>query len=179
MRVIRGGSWRDRPSNGRSASRYGVAPGGRFSVIGFRVACVRRGLDYELKKHPPKAVSFQGRWYAYYSEKSPSWREAQRRCQEMGGYLACPRTLAEQQFVQRLVQGQHAWLGGYCDERSRWFWVTGERVGTFYWAPGQPNNGPNAFMQLLPGATGDRTWHDIGEGEQRNYAAGIVCQWDF
>jgi formylglycine-generating enzyme required for sulfatase activity/tRNA A-37 threonylcarbamoyl transferase component Bud32 len=182
-RVIRGGSWRDSAACARSASRYGLNPGGRHDVVGFRVACVRSGLAYELKKHPANAVSFQGHWYAHFPEKITSWREAQRRCQELGGYLACPRTLAEHQFVLRLINRQNVWLGGYNDDKNRWYWITGERIGTFYWAQGQPNNGTNVVMQSglgLPGSSGERTWHDVGRGadETRN-PAGFVCVWDF
>jgi len=37
-RVLRGGSWYDNPQFCRSASRYGHAPGNRYTLIGFRVS---------------------------------------------------------------------------------------------------------------------------------------------
>ena len=37
-RVLRGGSWNDRPENLRAANRDGLTSGGRFSYYGFRVA---------------------------------------------------------------------------------------------------------------------------------------------
>ncbi len=36
-RVLRGGSWSNHPRYGRSAYRYGVSPGYRYSYLGFRV----------------------------------------------------------------------------------------------------------------------------------------------
>ena len=38
-RVIRGGSWRDRGSDCRSAYRNGYKPGVRYIGLGFRVVC--------------------------------------------------------------------------------------------------------------------------------------------
>ncbi|MEM1293332.1 MAG: SUMF1/EgtB/PvdO family nonheme iron enzyme [Cyanobacteria bacterium P01_H01_bin.162] len=39
QRILRGGSWLDNPEFCRSAYRFKYAPGGRVSVIGFRVVC--------------------------------------------------------------------------------------------------------------------------------------------
>ena len=127
----------------------------------------------ELRKHPADAVHFNGHWYAYYPDKVPSWEEAKVRCQKMGGYLACVRGLGEQQLVLKLAGGQNAWLGGYNDSESKWFWITGEPIATFYWHPSQPNNGPSVYLQLI-----GKDWHDIGRNEQKAYSAGLICEWD-
>ncbi|MDX2099109.1 MAG: formylglycine-generating enzyme family protein [Leptolyngbyaceae cyanobacterium bins.59] len=39
FRVLRGGSWLDRPGRCRSAARYGDSPFNRFPYVGFRVVC--------------------------------------------------------------------------------------------------------------------------------------------
>jgi formylglycine-generating enzyme required for sulfatase activity len=39
LRVLRGGSWNNRPDNVRSSRRYYVHPDARVSGIGFRVLC--------------------------------------------------------------------------------------------------------------------------------------------
>lgn len=39
-RIVRGGSWIDRPAACRSAARYQVRPGFRRYNVGFRVVCV-------------------------------------------------------------------------------------------------------------------------------------------
>jgi serine/threonine-protein kinase len=132
------------------------------------------GLGYYMKKHPPGAVEFNGHWYAFVPGKVPSWAEAKARCQEMGGYLVCIQTVEKQDFVRRLADGQNAWLGGYNNAQLKWFWITGEPIVLFFWEPGQPNNGPSVFMQMIKGK-----WHDIGQNEQSAYAAGFVCEWDF
>jgi hypothetical protein len=131
-------------------------------------------LKYEMKKHPPEAVACNGHWFAFYPAKIPSWDEARLRCQERGGYLACIRTPQEQECLLQLTKGQNAWLGGYNDAKSQWFWITGEPITKFYWHPSQPNNGPSVYMQLIA-----KDWHDIGRNEQNVYAAGIVCEWDY
>jgi hypothetical protein len=104
----------------------------------------------------------------------PSWNDAQMRCRDQGGYLACVRSPEEQQLVLKLAAGQNTWLGGTCDAQAKWSWITGEPIATFYWFPGQPNNGPNSFLQIIT-----RDWHDIGSREQKAYSAGFVCQWDY
>jgi formylglycine-generating enzyme required for sulfatase activity len=38
-RVVRGGSWRDRPVLARSACRWPLPPWGRYATVGFRVVC--------------------------------------------------------------------------------------------------------------------------------------------
>jgi hypothetical protein len=130
----------------------------------------------DLGKHPAQAVEFKGHWYAYYPEKVPSWEEAKLRCQKMGGYLACIKSPEENDFVKKQADGgKSAWLGGYCNEKQEWFWLTGERISVPgpHWAGGQPNSGPNSWLQFFGGA-----WHDINRRELPGYLAGFVCEWD-
>ncbi|MAG58595.1 MAG: hypothetical protein CMJ83_20085 [Planctomycetes bacterium] len=44
-RIVRGGSWRDRPTRGRSAFRLGYAPWQGVFNVGFRVVCAVEGED--------------------------------------------------------------------------------------------------------------------------------------
>jgi formylglycine-generating enzyme required for sulfatase activity/tRNA A-37 threonylcarbamoyl transferase component Bud32 len=180
-RVTRGGAWGVPPALCRSAYRHHNHPDQRFACIGFRVACVRAGLGYELKPHPKNAVEFKGHWFAYYPEKIASWDEARKRCKDMGGYLACVRTAEEHKFILSMINGQSVWLGGFNNEKKKWYWITGEPIAHFWWAPGQPDNGASVFLQMglsLPGSVGEQTWHDVGPNEQQRYPAGIVCEWD-
>lgn len=41
-RIVRGGSWLDKPSNCRSASRWAIKPNGSYYTIGFRVVLTKR-----------------------------------------------------------------------------------------------------------------------------------------
>jgi hypothetical protein len=147
-----------------------------------RTSRIHPVLGYELKKHPADAVHFHGHWYAYYPEKVSFWNDAKRRCQELGGYLACVRSPEEQDFVLKLTNKQNAWLGGYNDDKSKWFWLTGEPITEFYWAPTQPDDGPNVFLQLLPTyrfSKEEKCWADVARHQQQVWSAGFICEWGF
>jgi len=192
-RVMRGGSWLHDAWNCRSAQRQEFRSSHRYNNLGFRVVCelprepssskskMHAGLGYNLKSHPSEAVEFKGHWYAYYPEKF-TWQEAKKRCQEMGGYLACIRTPEEQEFALKLTNRGNAWLGGFNDSKRTWFWITGESITDFYWAPTQPDNAPPAFLQMMPKyptSVGIQCWGDIGSEEMSRYLAGVLCEWDF
>jgi hypothetical protein len=131
-------------------------------------------LGYELKKRPPNALESGGHYFAFFPEKVPSWKEACDRCKTMGGYLVCIQSAEKNEFVRKMVGKQNCWLGGYNDAKQTWFWITGEPITQFFWERGQPNNGPSVFMEMIAG-----NWHDIGQNEQKAYAAGFICEWEF
>ena len=87
-----------------------------------------------------------GHWYQVVrAQFGISWTEATQRAYESGGYLATPRSDAENQFVFLLsgpvsswISRNGPWLGGYFDG-SAWRWQTGEPFVWGNWYPGEPN----------------------------------------
>lgn len=132
-------------------------------------------LGYRLKSHPRGASRLGGHWYQTFPETPSTREEARKRCQEMGGYLACVETEEEQAFVEKLAGQNKVWIGGSSAEDGKWSWMNGQPMTYKRWASGQPNNGANCFAEYWPG----QGWHDIGANEQDRYAAGFICEWEF
>jgi hypothetical protein len=129
-----------------------------------------------------------------------SWVQAYLRARAFGcgWYLATLTSKAEDQFVHRLVArrsgiydregGRGPWLGGFqknsLDEPAgNWRWVTDEPFRFTNWAPGEPDNAPNAeggqneaFLQFLP----DGAWNDVDEfgTTPGKFPRGFVAEFD-
>jgi hypothetical protein len=93
----------------------------------------RPGTVYTGNGHSYEAVN-----------KTMSWTDARRSCEERGGYLATITSSGEQTFIENLLarEGDKSvyWLGGYCGNDRKFQWVTGERFEYANWMPGQPDN---------------------------------------
>jgi hypothetical protein len=124
-----------------------------------------------------EAQFFQGHWYQAFGRKV-SWHEARRICEEMGGYLACIESDAEQRFVADLAGGRYLYLGATDEYREgSWEWINGEPVTYSCWMDGQPNNYGGNEHYL---ATYDEgMWVDVAdEGEGFWMPTGFLCEWD-
>lgn len=77
---------------------------------------------------PKNIVKFGGHDYALIEDKV-TWHVAKKRCEEMGGHLACLETAAEAEFVIRAAGDHTVWLGA-TDELTEgdWRWITGPKV---------------------------------------------------
>jgi hypothetical protein len=126
---------------------------------------------------PPEAVEFGGHRYMAY-EEDVTWHEAKRRCEEMGGHLACIESPAEQGFVARLADGRYLYLGATDeDEEGTWRWINGHPWGFTYWMDGQPNNwgGDENYLATYDNAE----WVDVAaEGEGFWMPFGFICEWE-
>ena len=130
-------------------------------------------LSYALKPHPHDAVKFGSHWYKFFPGKF-TWDDAQRRCQIMGGYLACVETDAENNFVFKATGSNDTWLGGSKERGGAWRWVDGSLWKLSLWQPGQPDNGGGNedalhLQKIAP------TWNDLS----RDSGLGFVCEWEF
>src|SRR5688572_14348945 len=93
---------------------------------------------------PGAVVRFGGHRYSFV-EGRVSWNEAREKCEDMGGYLACITTPAEQAFLvkgapkadESPAQGKF-WIGGFLRD-GRWQWLSGERSN---FAPNRPAADP-------------------------------------
>lgn len=120
------------------------------------------------RPRPKDTVSFDGHTYALIKD-SASWHVAKRRCEDMGGYLACLETAAEGNFVRALCGNLTTWVGGTDEEEEgTWVWCHG---GTPVRLDVRLDNGGNAdhYLALYFGI-----WHDGNGGSRYAY----VCEWD-
>ena len=97
----------------------------------------------------PRAVEFNGHWYAYLFDPI-SWDEANKRCKKLGGHLVIIDSAEENEFVWKLADhnrkgAEHAWLGasdsryqsGSADRVFKWVPPSGKRLSETYsnWRP--------------------------------------------
>ena len=133
---------------------------------------------------PNNAVAFQGSNYKFFREHV-SWKEAQRRCESMGGNLANVESSAENAFIHSLARRQYQpdrkdglWLGA-SDEQSEGNWksVSGDRLRFTNWGKGQPNNKQNAEHFLMMWIGNDGSWSDQPE-RSHQHTTYFVCEWN-
>ena len=156
----------------------------RSSAIVILAVVVLSALPCSAKPDtvPVDAKSFDGHYYKAFKDRC-SWQEAKKKCEAMGGYLACLRNAEENSFVADLCKTVgRAWIGG-SDENSEnfWQWVSGEPFEYRNWSSGNPDNknGTQHYALIVPSsdrnARARRRWDD----RERSYAAvkGFVCEW--
>jgi hypothetical protein len=130
-------------------------------------------LKYPLKRRPAMAVSFNGHWYLF-MPGGLAWAEAQQRCQDMGGYLACIESPEENEFLHELAKRHHAWIGLTRQSDNAWAWIDGSKLRYRNWTPGEPNNtsaGESAGEIIASGG-----WNDASLSRPENQ--GFLCEWD-
>jgi hypothetical protein len=124
---------------------------------------------------PSDALEFEGHWYKHCLEPA-TWAAAEKRCEEMGGHLACVTSKKEHDFVVKLISGKVTWLGGTdAETEGQWRWITGEPFQFRAWLPGEPNNVMGREHALTYGGydRGRVGWVDwYLEGR-----ASFVCEW--
>ena len=123
------------------------------------------------------AVLFNGHYYKVF-EADLSWHEKKKRCEEMGGYLACIETAEEQKFIAKLANGRYLSLGATDEAREgQWKWVNGAAFKYTAWFADQPNN-YGADEHYLA-TYDDGQWVDVGvEGDDFWMPTGFICEWD-
>jgi serine/threonine protein kinase len=135
---------------------------------------------------PADALLFKEHVYKVFNEKL-QWREARKKCEEMGGTLAMIKAEDENRFVRSLVVKaglETAWLGATDEkEEGRWLWLDGSPMVYNAWDKGwaQPNNegGANGVGEdhLAMDVARGGVWWDYSEGDFKERWPGYVCQW--
>jgi len=98
-------------------------------------------------QRPNDARPYRGHWYKLFLERT-TWHEAKKRCEDMGGYLACVGSRAESMFLIRCARRQQVWLGGTDEgQEGAWTWVNGEPFTFTEWSDGEPSNTPTQTQQ--------------------------------
>ncbi|WP_372371431.1 protein kinase [Candidatus Uabimicrobium sp. HlEnr_7] len=161
----------------------------------------------ELQKNPLERISifaahyFNNSYYAFYIEKGingkkagkVTWKEAKKKCEEIGGHLITLETIKEHdnvtKFIKALPQWESFWIGLYEDNMKevekdgqktkigKWFWLTDTTKPTTYtkWniKNKEPNNTKNKedYAEMLNGTL---LWNDLLLHDKRVY----ICEWD-
>ena len=121
-----------------------------------------------------------GHWYEPISAIGIPWATAQANAEKVGGYLACPNTLEENNFIYKLISDRSEfwlyrgntfgpWIGGYqlpgSDEpMGGWKWVDGTEMAFTNWGNYEPNNDPaneNRLMLFGFGTSTGSWWNDF------------------
>lgn len=125
-----------------------------------------------IRPKPKDVLKFEGHSYALIRDPV-TWHIAKRRCEDMGGYLACLESPKEIAFIANAlkVAGADAWIG--CSDE--------EKEGAWTWVNGKPASLPGANPDNAHGAEhhmhwnkGLSTWHDYPAGVRIFY----VCEWN-
>ena len=124
-------------------------------------------------EYPKDAVPFRGHHYKVFKERV-TWKQAEKRCKEMKGYLVCINSATENRFVTQLIRGmKNAFVGG--TDRAKvgdWQWVNGDDMRYTNWGPGLPNGpGIQRYLWIID----DGTWDDVHDPYP---GSGFVCEWD-
>lgn len=133
------------------------------------------------------AAGGNGHYYLFMAD-AVSWQDALAAAaasswQGRAGYLATITSAPEDSFVGATVAaGELAWISAADDgEEGNWTWragpETGQALGYFNWAPGEPNNccGGENFAHLNWGASG--AWNDHGGPGNPGQVNGYVIEY--
>ncbi|MFW6172084.1 MAG: FlgO family outer membrane protein [Planctomycetota bacterium] len=131
---------------------------------------------------PSGAVGFRGhRYFVYTRALSP--KDAEKYCNDRGGYLARIESAEEQRFVLGLLStvcpnSPQIWIGGSDEKREgEWVFPDGSPLRYSNWGPESPNNRGNedyvCILWITPKNPSLRgRWDD-----KRPHKRAFVCEW--
>jgi hypothetical protein len=136
--------------------------------------CCDQGVQCTVGNYPVQwrvEDGGNGHWYTNIRLASViSWSAARNAAEALGGYLACPTTQTENEWVWSTVvapvyTGWDGWIGLYqisgAEPAGGWRWITGESADYFAWCGFQPDNsGPEDFGNYHGNP---RCWNDMAE----------------
>ncbi len=122
---------------------------------------------------PRDTANFGGHTYALIQEPV-TWNVAKRRCEMMGGHLACLETQAEAEWAKKLFRANKAsgWIGA-SDEATegKWLWVTGREIDPRFIKSARIDNHRDS-EHWLHFSLEDDNWND--SSARTNF----ICEWD-
>lgn len=159
---------------------------------------------FTLGAHGEEPIAYfanNGKWYqaVLTEDQGITWNDAHDYATQQGGYLAAPRSEAENNFVFDLVSDPKFWTGVSVanDILGPWLGIystmefeenfvysgLGDPLGSFQpWFPRQPDNFGGAYQaaQFYAGRTIGSTWGDNAAQGAAGYplARGFVVQFD-
>ena len=133
--------------------------------------------DSETSKNLPK-WAFNGHAYQLFNEQI-SWPDAEKSCEDMGGYLACIELETENIFLYSKIKDIRGSIFIGATDKARegdWKWVNGSILTYSNWIGEQPNpyHGDNHWAAFNPDKNKGR-WATPEDGEP---VYGFICEWD-
>ncbi|KAI4899115.1 hypothetical protein NFI96_032613 [Prochilodus magdalenae] len=105
----------------------------------------RAGLQRRLSELDEALKMLGWRYFSssvyYISTEKKTWKEGREDCRRRGADLVIITSSEEQEFVEKIRNGQEAWIG-LTDEVSEsvWKWVDDSALSTGFWYCGEPND---------------------------------------
>jgi len=133
--------------------------------------------DFFLSR-PEYKREFNGNTYQLFGA-GLLWADAEKYCEQLGGYLVCVGSKEENEFLNEwFIEQGFLWANiGYTDreEEGIWKWLSGEEPEYENWHRGEPNNGLSFIEnQNYAYMKDDGTWDD-----GRNVDLGaFFCEWE-
>jgi hypothetical protein len=127
----------------------------------------RKAIPADAVQWPPGV----GHHYKLFTDPNkPSWTEAQERCREMGGYLACGEQKEELDFLFELKGRSMVWLGATRRPDGSWWWTTGGKAPhATDWKEGRD------FMASTQQTASSAR---IARADDSRWANGFICEWE-
>lgn len=111
-------------------------------------------------------------------EEDIRWEEAKRKCENLGGYLACIESKPENDFLFNSVKNIDGLvlLGGFYDEKEKkWRWVNNSLLIYCNWSGRQPESfKKKAHRAVLSPLNGKDKWFYYSGSRVQ----GFICEWD-
>ncbi|XP_035985646.1 type-2 ice-structuring protein-like isoform X1 [Fundulus heteroclitus] len=105
--------------------------------------------------------------------KTMKWTEAEKNCVSLGANLASIHNIDEYEFVQKLIKGKEAWIGGAdAEEPGTWLWSDGSAFHYTNWCKGEPNNGLSQYC-LQMNYSNAKCWDNLGCQKHRPFVCAM------
>lgn len=111
-------------------------------------------------------------------EEGISWKDAKKKCEDMGGYLACIESKPENDFLFNSVKNIDGLvlLGGFYDEKEKkWKWANNSLFIYYNWSGRQPESvRKKAHRAVFSPINGKEKWFYYSGADVQ----GFICEWD-
>ncbi|OGV47538.1 MAG: hypothetical protein A2017_11215 [Lentisphaerae bacterium GWF2_44_16] len=111
-------------------------------------------------------------------EEDTTWKDARKKCEVMGGYLACIESKPENDFLFNSVKNIDGLvlLGAFYDEEEKkWKWTNNSLFIYYNWSGKQPESvRKNAHRMVYSPLNGKDKWFFYSGAEIQ----GFICEWD-
>lgn len=146
-------------------------------------AAKQSGVETEINI-PEDAFEYNGHSYYLYSEVTNTWEQAQKYCENLGGYLAIIKDVAENTalFNYMKSQGYDSAYFGLSDtaQEGKWTWADGTSLTYTNWASGEPNGNQYENYGMFYKTFTDGKWNDgnFNKGSSKRDTNTFICEWD-